>query len=431
MIDRSPMRNQNYALTPIQITNAQPKVKAYKLTDGAGLHLIVSPGGTKAWRYQYRYAGVRCDVGIGTFPEIGIADARDQHLRYRSMLERGLDPAVARRQQVKERRDLSSMSRRRVDDFEAFSKRWVEERMTTRSATYRAQILSRLERFVWPLIGTKPLGSVRPVDVLRLIEPLMLTPNTAEGVRVIVQQIYNYAIQKLIVEVNPALPLRGVVQVPPARHYRHLREAELGAFWCAVEKQGARFATIAATKLLAYSMCRKSEVLRAQWAEVDLARAVWEIPAARMKMKRPHRVYLPRQAVELLQLLQEVTGMAEGYVFPSLCRRSVPIADVTLNHFFKRLDFGVDEFAPHGLRATGATLLREHGFSRDVVELLLAHKERNPTTAAYHHHELADERRRALQYLADQIHHLAEVHRRRLPSSEISVECTLREPANC
>jgi len=248
---------------------------------------------------------------------------------------------------------------------------------------------------------------------------------------VIVQQIYNYAIQKLIVEVNPALPLRGMVQVPPAKHYRYLWESELGAFWCAIEKQGARFVTIAAAKLLAYSMCRKSEVLRAQWAEFDLERAVWEIPAVRMKMKRPHRVYLPRQAVELLQLLQAVTGMAEGYVFPSLCRRSVPIADVTLNHLFKRLDFGVDDFAPHGLRATGATLLREHGFSRDVVELLLAHKERNPTAAAYHHHELTDERRRALQYLADQIHHLAEVHGRQLPSAGSSVACTQREPANC
>ncbi|MFY9510741.1 MAG: integrase arm-type DNA-binding domain-containing protein [Rubrivivax sp.] len=425
------MRHQNYALIPIQITNAQPKARPYKLTDGGGLYLVVSPGGTKAWRYQYRYAGARCDVGIGTFPEIGIADARDQHRRYRAMLERGVDPAVARRQQVQERSELSVLSRRRADNFESFSKRWVQERMTTRSATYRAQILSRLERFVWPLIGTKPLGRVRPVDVLRVIEPLILTPNTAEGVRVLIQQIYNYAIQTLIVEVNPALPLRGVVQVPPAKHYRHLREAELGAFWCAVEKQGARFVTIAATKLLAYSMCRKSEVLRAQWSEFDLERAVWDIPAVRMKMKRPHRVYLSRQAVELLRLLRAVTGLSEGYVFPSLCRRSVPTADVTLNHFFKRIDFGVDDFAPHGLRSTGATLLREHGFGREVVELLLAHKERNPTTAAYHHHELADERRRALQYLADQIHHLAEVHRQPPPASAVAPASAQTAQANC
>jgi integrase len=96
-----------------------------------------------------------------------------------------------------------------------------------------------------------------------------------------------------------------------------------------------------------------------------------------------------------------------GYVFPSILRASVPLGDATLNHFFKRLDFGVQDFSPHGTRGTAATLLREHGFSRDVVELLLAHAERNKVTAAYHHHELANERRRALQYLADQIDRLA------------------------
>ncbi len=97
----------------------------------------------------------------------------------------------------------------------------------------------------------------------------------------------------------------------------------------------------------------------------------------------------------------------QAYVFPSILRASVPLGDATLNHFFKRLDFGVQDFSPHGTRGTAATLLREHGFSRDVVELLLAHAERNKVTAAYHHHELANERRRALQYLADQIDRLA------------------------
>lgn len=133
-------------------------------------------------------------------------------------------------------------------------------------------------------------------------------------------------------------------------------------------------------------------------------------------------MHLPRQAAELLQLVRAITGMAEGCVFPSLCRRSVPIGDVTLNHFFKRLDFGVDDFAPHGLRATGATLLREHGFGRDVVELLSAHKERSSTTAAYHHHEPPHERKRALPYLADRIDHLAEVRRQRVPGPRAGVE---------
>ena len=243
--------------------------------------------------------------------------------------------------------------------------------------------------------------------MLAIIEDLRGTPKTAEGVRQHIQQIYNYAIQKLLVEVNPALPLRGVIEVPAAEHHRHLTEPELGAFWRSVAKQGAHFVTIAATRMLMYTMCRKSEVLRARWREFDLERAQWDIPAERMKMKAPHRVYLSRQALELLGLLKAFGSEPQAYVFPSVLRAAVPLGDATLNHFFKRLDFGVPDFSPHGTRGTAATLLREHGFSREVVELLLAHAERNKVTAAYHHHEMADERRRALQYLADQVDRLA------------------------
>jgi len=109
----------------------------------------------------------------------------------------------------------------------------------------------------------------------------------------------------------------------------------------------------------------------------------------------------------LLTLLKALGSEPQAYVFPSILRSSVPVGEATLNHFFKRLDFGVSDFSPHGTRGTAATLLHEHGFSRDVVELLLAHAERNKVTATYHHHEMAEERRRALQCLADQIDRLA------------------------
>ena len=336
-----------------------------------------------------------------------MADARARHFELRSLLERGVDPAEVRRQETAERRQQAKDSQSAADQFEAFSRRWIRERLMTRSETYRNQIESRLERFVWPAIGEKPLGGVRPADVLAIIEDLRGTPKTAEGVRQHIQQIYNYAIQKLLVEVNPALPLRGVIEVPAAEHHRHLTEPELGAFWRSVAKQGAHFVTIAATRMLMYTMCRKSEVLRARWREFDLERAQWDIPAERMKMKAPHRVYLSRQALELLGLLKAFGSEPQAYVFPSVLSAAVPLGDATLNHFFKRLDFGVPDFSPHGTRGTAATLLREHGFSREVVELLLAHAERNKVTAAYHHHEMADERRRALQYLADQIDRLA------------------------
>jgi integrase len=283
------------------------------------------------------------------------------------MLERGVDPFDTRRQELSERKARVADAKAAEGEFEAFSKRWVRERLTTKSDTYRKQIESRLERFIWPAIGTRALNAVRPADVLEIIEARRETPKTAEGVRAIIQQIYNYAIQKLLVEVNPALPLRGVIEVPPAEHHRHLSEPELGAFWRSVERQGAHFATIASTKLLMYSMCRKSEIPRTRWGEFDLDKAQWDLPAERMKMKQPHRDYLLRQAVELLTLLKALGSEPQAYVFPSILRSSVPLGEATLNHFFKRLDFGVQDFSPHGTRGTAATLLREHGFSRDVV----------------------------------------------------------------
>lgn len=395
------MRHFNYVLTPTRINNAKPKSKPYKLTDGGGLFVLVSPGGAKNWRYQYPWGGKRPAVTIGRYPEISVAEARDRHAAYRAMVERGEDPAAHRRDEKAERLVRSAVALEE-GHFKAFSLKWIDERLAGKTEGYRSQIKSRLDRFVWPAIGRKALGDVKPAHVLQIIEGLRATPNTAEGVRSLIQQCYDYAIQKLLAESNPARPLRGVITVPKAEHHRHLSESELGAFWRALGKQGAHPSTTAAAYLLVYSMCRKSEVLRAKWSEFDLDKAQWDIPAERMKSRRPHRVYLSRQALEMLEVQRAVTGGYE-YVFPSPSIPTVPLADATLNHLFKRLDFGVPEFSPHGTRGTAATLLREHGFSRDVVELLLAHTEKSQTAASYHHHEMETERRRALQYLADEI----------------------------
>jgi integrase len=394
-------RHFNYTATPTRLNNAKPKEKPYKVTDGGGLYVLVMPRGAKTWIYQYSLDGKRREVTIGRYPEIGVADARDRHTEYRTMVERGNDPAAYKRAEDAGRKARAEL---KADEgqFKAFSLKWLEERLGSKSDGYRAQMRSLLDRFVWPDIGSKALADVKPAHVLAIIEKRRSTPNTAESVRVLIQQVFNYAIQKLLVETNPAFALRGVIAVPMAEHHRHLSESELGAFWQAVGKQGAHPSTTAAVKLLMYTMCRKVEVLRAKWSEIDTDKAQWDIPSERMKSRRPHRVYLSTQALEVLAVQRALTGDHE-YVFTSAFRANVPMADATLNHLFRRLDFGVPEFSPHGTRATAATLLREHGFARDVVELLLAHTERSQTAASYHHHEMESERRRALQYLADEI----------------------------
>lgn len=400
------MRLSNYTLTPTRINNAKAKARLYKLSDGGGLFVEVSTTGQKTWRYQYRFAGSRRDVKIGRYPEIGVADARARHFELRSLLERGVDPAEVRRQETAERRQQAKDSQPAADQFEAFSRRWIRERLMTRSETYRNQIESRLERFVWPAIGEKPLGGVRPADVLAIIEDLRGTPKTAEGVRQHIQQIYNYAIQKLLVEVNPALPLRGVIEVPAAEHHRHLTEPELGAFWRSVAKQGAHFVTIAATRMLMYTMCRKSEVLRARWREFDLERAQWDIPAERMKMKAPHTVPLARQAVALLGAMP---GEHKGpeLLLPSPFYPGKPMSENTLNSALARMGFK-GEHTAHGFRALFSTIANERGHDADAIERQLAHVERNQVRAAYHRATYLAQRRELMQWWADWLDGLAQ-----------------------
>lgn len=396
------MRHVNYTLKPAAIDNAKPRDKAYALTDGGGLLLEVLPSGTKTWRFKYHLDGKREKVTIGAYPAIGIKAARDRHEALRALVERGESPARAKKAGAIERRAAEA----RATDFRAFAQRWIDETLFHRSEGYRAQIVRWLDAYVYPAIGNMQLGDVQPADVLAIVEKRRDTAVTAERIRTIIQQVYNHAIRKLLVSTNPATPMRGVIQRPPVENHRHLSEAELGAFWRALDKQGAHATTIAATKLLFLTLARKTELLRSTWAEFDLDAARWDIPAARMKNGKPHRVYLPTQAIAILREVHKLTGHG-AYVFPSIFRGGVPMGDVTLNHFFKRIDAGVTDFSPHGTRATGATLLREHGFGRDVVELLLAHSEKSQTVAAYTHAQYAAERGRALQFLADQIDRLA------------------------
>lgn len=344
------------------------------------------PSGTKTWRFKYHLNGRREKVTIGAYPACTIKQARDRHEELRALVERCQSPAEAKRAQSTEQKlaDARRMS------FRTFAQSWVDETLFYRSGGYVAQTVRWLDAHVYPAIGDMQLDEVQPGDVLAIIMARADTAVTAERIRVIVQQICNHAIRYLLVTTNPAQPLRGAIARAPVEHHRHLSEKELGAFWCKLEEQGAHTTTIAATKLLLLllTMSRKSELLRSKWPEFDLDAAQWDIPAERMKMGKPHRVFLSRQAVEILRQVPGLTGHGE-YVFPSIFRGSVPMGDVTSNHFFKRIDFGVRDFCPHGTRGTAATLLREHGFGRDVVELLLAHREKNATVAAYSHMELA------------------------------------------
>ncbi|MEX3812127.1 tyrosine-type recombinase/integrase [Paraburkholderia sp. BR13439] len=402
------MRSTNYTLTTAKLNAARGKEKPYKLADGGGLFVRVSSAGTRTWCYGYTAAtGKRGEVTFGQFPEVGIKAARELHFAARQQLAAGVDPAAAKKAEREEKKREAA-----IDDrlFKAFSEKWLNEQLGDATPAYQRKMRSLLERFVWPSIGRKALIDVRPADVLAIMETARDIPGTAEKLRSLTKQIFDHAIRLLRVEsgANPAAAMRGAIKVPPSKHHRHLNETELGAFWRAVARQvdgAAHPSTIAAARIIALTLCRKLEVLKAEWTEFDLDKAVWNIPAERTKMRKPHRVFLSRQAVAVLDAQYALTG-AGRWVFTTSSKLAVPTSPATMTFFFKRLEGVPSDFTPHGLRGTGATILREHGYRRDVVELLLAHTEKG-VAGAYHHHELVEERREALQFYADLIDKLA------------------------
>lgn len=397
-----PLRHVNYTLRPAELNAAKPQGKAYVLTDGGGLYLEVLPGGSKVWRYTFRFGARRPKITIGPYPQIGISAARDEHEKLRAMVAKGEDPTAVKKAAAVDQ------ARTEMPTFQAFAQMWVKKTMGHVSASYRAQTTQMLDRDINPIIGHLPMDQVKPRQVLAVLETKQETPPTAEVCRGIIQRVFNHAIRNLLVESNPAIAVRGAVVRAPKKHHRHLNERELAGFWQALRRQ--RSATVIVTycaMLLQLTMVRKSELRLAKWEEFDLEAGIWDIPEERMKMRRPHRVWLSRQAIEILRQLQHVTGEGD-YAFPTrfVGGNGLPISETTLNHMFGRLDFGVPDFSPHGTRGTAATLLRENGFEKDVVELLLAHVEGNETVAAYSHIELGPERKRALQWLADKIDEL-------------------------
>jgi integrase len=397
-----------YTLTPAKLNAAKPKEKPYILADGGGLYVEVLPSGGKVWRYSYHLDGKRPKLTIGPYPEIGILKAREQHKQMRAKVADGVDPVDARKREIQEVRVAKKEMLNRKT-FAQFASVWVAETLFYRSDSYRTQVIRFLDSYINPTIGDRALAAVLPRDVLAIMEQHKHIPTTADRCRSIIQQIYNFAIRKLLVDNNPATAVRGAVKVPPKTHHRHLSEKELGRFWRELDRQRqATIITAYASKLLMLTMMRKGELRLGKWTEIDLDAGIWDVPAERMKMKKPHRVYLSTQAVELLRYLFKLSGHGE-YVFPTrfVAGDGRPIAEVTLNHLFKRLDIGVPEFSPHGCRGTAATLLREHGFTRDVVEALLSHAEKDQSVAAYTHAQYAADRKRAMQFLADRIELLA------------------------
>lgn len=385
-------------LSDIQVKNAKPKKTEYKLNDGYGLFLLVTPTGGKLWRFDYRHEDKRKTLSFGAYPALTLADARERRDDAKKLLANGVDPGEMKKSIKQAKVELVENS------FEIVAREWHSKFSGQWSPGHAATIMDRLTRDTFPWIGTKPVSEIKPVDILAVLRRVegRGALETAHRIRTICGQVLRYAVSTGRAERDAAADLRGAL--PPVREKHHAAitdPKEVADLLRAIEGFKGTFHVKCALKLAPMLFVRPGELRQMEWAELDLDEAQWEIPAEKMKMKTAHIVPLSKQAVAILRELQPLTGVGR-YVFP--CHRSPlrPMSNNAVAAGLRRMGYTSDEQTGHGFRAMARTILDEVLQVRpDFIEHQLAHAVKDPNGRAYNRTAHLAERKKMMQIWAD------------------------------
>ncbi|MCP5180214.1 MAG: integrase arm-type DNA-binding domain-containing protein [Pseudomonadales bacterium] len=382
-------------LTDAAIRTSKPREKAYKLFDGRGLYLEVAPSGGRWWRLKYRVAGKEKRLSLGVYPEVGLKEARNRCDQMRRLVADGVDPAVQRRA-FKQHQMLASSS-----CFEQVAREWFAKFSPGWASSHSVRIIRRLERDVFPWIGTLDVGEISAPDLLAVLRRIegRGAVETAHRALTNCSQVFRYAIATGRLERDPAADLRGALPPMKVQNFAATTDpTRLAEILRAMDGYRGSLVVRAALKLMPLLFVRPGELRTAKWADIDLEAAEWRYLVT--KTQTPHIVPLCKQAVSVLKDLQPLTGRGM-YVFPGR-GPDKPMSDNAVLSAMRRLDIGKDEMTGHGFRAVARTLLDEVlGERPDFIEHQLAHAVRDPNGRAYNRTVHLEERRRMMQRWAD------------------------------
>lgn len=394
------------ALTDTTIRNLKPASKAYKIADGRGLFLLVTPAGGKLWRLKYRIEGREKLLALGPYPAVTLGEARRRREEERELIALGKDPA-REKQRKKVRARIQA-----ADTFNAICKEYCEKRRRDGSKGWAPATAVRSEyllSLVCSSIGKLPIGEIEPADVLTAIRRIE-GKGKLESARRSLQlagAVFRYAVATARLASDPTRDLRGALTAPTVTHYGAITEAkQVGQLLRAVEDYEGNGITKLALQIAPHVFVRPGELRHAEWDEIDLDDALWIIPAGKMKMRKAHHVPLSKQSVELFREVRAITGPT-GFVFPSIRTRARPMSENTLNGALRRLGYSTDEMTAHGFRAMASTLLNESGeWNPDAIERALAHGDKDKVRAAYHRGPHWKERVEMAQWWSDYLDQL-------------------------
>ena len=394
-----------HKLTPRKVETA----RAGKYEDGGGLRLIVTDSGAKRWVLRFTIDGKRREMGLGSFPDVGLAEAREKATEHRKQAKQGVDPIDSRQTEPEKAPTFTTCAARYI---RAHRRGW-------KNAKHARQWVSTLKAYARPEIGKKKVDAVTTEDILAILSPIWTTKTeTAKRVQGRIENILDYAAaHKYRDSLNPARwrghldkLLPRPTRVKKVVHHPAMPHTDVSDFVAELSSNSSVSALALRFKIL--TATRTSEVLQARWSEIDRETAVWTVPANRMKAQREHRVPLSNAAMGILYALPRIDG--NHYLFPG-ARHGRPLSNMALLQLMRGMGYGVDgkrgDYVPHGFRSSFRDWSGEvSSFPRDVAEMALAHVIENKVEAAYRRGDLFAKRRMMMQEWADYVtKHKAEV----------------------
>lgn len=383
------------SLTDLRIKSLKPTDKEQRILDEKGLYLCVLPTGAKSWQHRYTFGGKSRRASLGSYPEVGLAEARRRRDANREQLAAGEDPLQVRA--AAKRQELIAAE----NSFESVALEWWRLQYKKWKPEYAERIRQSLEDEVFPSLGQRQVSGIEPLEVLAVIRAIEKRGALTVASRVYQRcvAIFGYAVVLGKIRYNPAADLHVGLEQHASKNHRHLAAADLPDFLCAIDRYNGRYISRLAMKLMMLTFVRTYELRHAEWENIDLVAAEWRIPPRYMKMKRQHIVPLSKQAVAVIKQIHTLTGN-RPFLFPNEARPLDAMSDNVLLKILEGIGYQ-KKTTVHGLRATASTILNENGFSADVIERQLAHVERSRVRAAYNHAEYLPERRVMMQWWAD------------------------------
>jgi len=387
-------------LTDKEIKEARPKEKEYKLFDGGGLYLSVTPAGGKWWRLKYRFDGKEKRLSLGTYPHTSLKAARAERDRMKSDIAAGIDPTEVR----KEAKQIQKDEAIKIENtFEKLARRRLEKVRDSISEGHHKRQLTAFENDVFPFIGTMIINEIRASDIVGILHR-MDERGARESARKLfyaISKTFKWAVANGKTSRSPAadIDLSEILGERSRQHYPTITDDKgIRGLLMGIEGYKGDFTTKQALRMLPYVFVRPFNIRHAEWSEIDLQMKRWSIPGEKMKTGHELIVPLTESVIGILEETKPFTGDGR-YIFPSTRHRGTPMSDNTLRAALQRLGYTKNEIVPHGFRAMFSTVAHEKsGFAHEVIETQLAHSVGNSVSKAYNRAKYIDERVKLMQW---------------------------------